>query len=57
MCVASYSLRRIRGTTIAAELAFVRCLIYFKNDVCTKNHRFLVNCYCKLPMPYVAAIS
>ena len=35
MCVASYSLRRVRGTTIAAELAFVCCLIYFKNDVQT----------------------
>ena len=33
VCVASYSLRRVRGTTIAAELAFVCCLIYFKNDV------------------------
>ena len=32
-CVASYSLRRVRGTIIAAELEFVHCLIYFKNDV------------------------
>ena len=31
--MASYSLCRVRGTTIAAELVFVRCLIYFKNDV------------------------
>ena len=31
--MAGYSLRRVRGTTIAAGLAFVCCLIYFKNDV------------------------
>ena len=59
MCVAirSYSLRRVRGTTIAAKLEFVHCLIYFKNDVQRTIASLLLNCYCKFLTPYVAAQS
>ena len=47
----SYSLHRVRGTTIAAELAFVRCLIYFKNDVQRTIASLLtaiVSCPCRM---------
>ena len=39
---------------LAAELEFVRCLIYFKNDVQRTIASLSLNCYCKLPTPYVA---
>ena len=38
---------------LAAELEFVHYLIYFKNDVQRTIASLSLNCYCKLPTPYV----
>ena len=42
---------------LAAELEFVHCLIYYKNDVQRTIAFLSLNCYRKLPTPYVARRS